>query len=347
MPMALALLVSLCLVPLVSRIERLGVGRIAAVLATAIALVVMIGALGWVIGNEVSGLSENASEYRQNLARKARGLREPLGAIGSAAGMVGELERELEAPRTGGKVARVEVVNAEEPLDTLVAVVSPLAGPLMLASIVTVFTAFLLIQREDIRDRLIRLAGVERSALVTRAIDDISERLSRYLGMMGILCVTHALLSAGGLYLLGVPGALAWGVLAGALRIVPYVGPWASTGVAVAVSLAAFPGWMPALGALGLFVALELVQSNAIEPWLYGSSAGLSPLAVVLSAFVWTWLWGLPGLFLATPLTVCFVVLGRYVEPLAFLRTLFGEDGDDVREATVLVRVGPTENRVG
>lgn len=326
MPLALALLLSFCLAPLVSRIERLGLGRVAAVVITVLALGMTTGALSWAIGNELGDLTAQAPGYRENLSRKVRSLREPLGTIGRAAGVVGELERELETPRSSAKPARVEVVEAPNRLRTVVGLVTPLAGPFTIAIAVAVLAIFLLIQREDLRDRIIRLAGSERPMLVTHAIDDIVERLTRYLGMMGVLCAIHGVLAAVGLYLLGIPGALAWGALAGGLRIVPYVGPWVGASVAVLLALAAFPIWMPALLAVSLFVALELLHNNVLEPWLYGTSAGLSPIAIVLSAFFWTWLWGLPGLFLATPLTVCLVVLGRFSPSLAFLRILFSEE---------------------
>jgi hypothetical protein len=203
-----------------------------------------------------------------------------------------------------------------------------------------------------LRDRALRLAGADDVTLATHAIDDASQRLSRFLGAQSLLCATHGTMVAAGLALVGVPGALLWGVLGGLLRFIPYVGPWIAAVLPISLSLAAFPGWWPAVETILLFLALELVSNNVLEPWLHGTRTGLSPFAVVLSAFFWTWLWGLPGLFLATPLTVCLVVAGRYVEGLNFLHVLFSDEAalePDVRfyqrvlaldadEATALLR---------
>jgi hypothetical protein len=238
-------------------------------------------------------------------------------------------------------------------METIRGLVGPLLVPLGTAAAVVVLTIFLLLAREDLRDRALRLAGADDLTRTTHAIDDAAQRLSRFLGAQSLLCAAHGAMVAAGLAAIGIPGALLWGALGGLLRFIPYVGPWIAAALPIALSLAAFPGWWPAVETILLFLVLELVSNNVLEPWLHGTRTGLSPFAIVLSAFFWTWLWGLPGLFLATPLTVCLVVAGRYVEGLHFLHVLFSDEAalePDVRfyqrvlaldadEATALLRV--------
>lgn len=326
MPVALALLLAFCLAPLVSRLERMGLGRILAVGVTTLGIGVAAAGIGFLAGSEISDLRHEGDAFRANLSAKLRALREPVSAIGKAASVLTELENVLDGGGAAPRVARVEVVERPSLRETAAAILAPLAAPVAVGGTVAVLTIFLLLQREDLRDRVLRLAGPERLPLVTRAIDDIAARLSRYLGVMALLCIAHGALATAGLAMLGIPGAIAWGVLAGALRIVPYVGPWLGASLAIAVALAAFPSFTPALLAMLLFVTLELIQNNVLEPYLYGSSAGVSPMAIVTSALFWTWTWGIPGLFLSTPLTLCLVALGRYVEPLAFLHVLGSEE---------------------
>jgi predicted PurR-regulated permease PerM len=326
-PIALSFVLTFLLVPLVSRIEqRLRLPRVIAVVTVVALLGAGIGLASWVLGAQIAELSSHGPEYRQNLSVKLRTLRAPLGAIGRAVGVMDDLEQALDpAHRLGVATTPVEVVEAAKPVKTVVSLLGPVLAPFATAGIVAILSLFMLIQREDLRDRVVRLAGPSRVALVTHAIDDITARLGRYLGMMCLLCALYGASVSIGLALLGVPGALLWGAVSGTLRFVPYVGPWLSATMAVLLTLATFPGWMPAVLAVALFIGLELVLNNVLEPWLYGTSAGLSPIAIILSALFWTWIWGLPGLFLATPLTVCLVVAGRYVAPLGFLPILLGD----------------------
>jgi hypothetical protein len=169
------------------------------------------------------------------------------------------------------------------------------------------------------------LIGAQDLMLTTHAVDDAMQRVSRYLGMQSLLCVIHGLAVGIGLAAIGVPGAVLWGALSTVLRFLPYLGPWIAAAGPILLALAAFPGWSVPLLTVGLFVVLELISNNVLEPWLYGSSAGLSPFAVVFSAIFWTSLWGIPGLLLATPLTVCLVVAGRYVRGLEYFDVMLGD----------------------
>jgi predicted PurR-regulated permease PerM len=327
MPLALAGLLAFWLVPVVTRVERWGAGRVLAILAVCVGLVAAVSGLVWVVGREAAQLAGDVPAMRRNLVTKAHSLRGPLGSVVRASTVLEELESELEVP-TGPQASapKVEVVERPKTTEMVTALVGPLLVPLGTGAAVVVLTIFMLLGREDLRDRAVRLAGADDLTLTTRAIDDASLRLSRFLGAQSLLCAAHGSMVAVGLALIGVPGALLWGVLGGLLRFIPYLGPWIAAALPIALSLAAFPGWWPAVQTIGFFVLLELVSNNVLEPWLHGTRTGLSPFAVVLSAFFWTWLWGLPGLFLATPLTVCLVVAGRYVESLNALHVLFSDE---------------------
>ncbi len=327
MPIALAVLVSFWLAPLVSRIERTGLGRVVAVILVCVVVAGATGGLAWLVDRQAVELSGQLPEYRRNLVSKVRALRGPLGSLARAAVVMDELESELDGPAKKSEAPpKVEVVERSNPIETVTSVATPLVEPLGIAAAVAVLVVFMLLQREDLRDRVIRLAGSRDLTLTTHAIDDASRRLSRILGTQSLLCAAHGTLVGVGLAAIGIPGAAMWGVLAALLRFIPYVGPFISVSLPVAIALAAFPGWTPVVEVLLLFLVLELLSSNALEPWLYGMRTGLSPFAVVLSAFFWTWLWGIPGLFLAMPLTICLVVAGRYVESLEGFRILFGDE---------------------
>ena len=212
--------------------------------------------------------------------------------------------------------------NLVQDLRTLL---GPVAGPLETAGIVVIFTAFMLINREDLRNRLIRLGGQGRLTVVTQALDDASRRLSRYLLLQFLVNACYGGLFGLGLYLMAVPHALLWGVLAALLRLVPYVGTLIATAFPVAMALAVFPGWKHAALILALFVILEGLVANLIEPWLYGAHTGISSLAILVAAVFWSILWGPVGLILSTPLTVCLLLVGRYVPQLTFLEILLGD----------------------
>jgi len=323
-PLALASLLGFWLTPVVSRVERWGVGRIAAVVLVTLLVAAVIAGAGWTVASQVPAVEAQLPEYRQNLLGKVRDLRGVVGMLERAGRLGDELERELESPPRE-KPPDV-VVERPAPLGGTATLLRPLLAPAATAAAVAILVIFLLVQREDLRDRLLALIGESDLTTATDAIDDASTRLSRYLLMQSAICATYGLLAALGLFAIGIPGAWLWGLASGMLRLIPYLGPWLGATLPIAVSIAAFPGWGHAAATVGLFVGLELASNNVFEPWLYGTSAGLSPFAVVLSTFFWTWLWGIPGLFMATPLTLCAVVAGRYVGSLSFLRILLSDE---------------------
>lgn len=219
-------------------------------------------------------------------------------------------------------------------IQTFTDMVGPLIAVLGNAGLVILFVIFFLLQREDLRDRIIRLAGQNQVRVTTEALEEAATRVSRYLLMQLIVNVTYGIPVAIGLWFIGVPNALLWGAMATVLRFIPYAGPFIAASMPIALSLAVFDNWTMPLLTVGLFIVLELLSNNIMEPILYGHSTGVSPVAIIFSAVFWTWLWGPVGLVLSTPITVCLVVLGGYIPQMAFLRVLLGDEqvlDDDAR----------------
>lgn len=339
-PIALALLLTFLLAPAVIRLRRWGLARVPAVIVTAVLAFSVIGAIGYVVAGQLMQLATDLPSYQQNISKKLRAFQPPGGGLVERTSRVlEELETEIaatgaETPQTG----RARQRRANEPmpvvvqpprasaLDTIAAVVGPLINPLATAGVVVVLVIFMLIQREDLRDRFIGLLGTRRLNVTTQALDDAGSRISRYLLMQLLVNVTYGVPVGIGLYFIGVPNALLWGVLATLLRFVPYLGPLIAMALPLLLAFAVDPGWQMVLMAAGLFLVLELVSNNIVEPWLYGSSTGISSVAIMVAAIFWTWLWGPIGLLLSTPMTVCIAVAGRYVPQLSFLGTLLGSE---------------------
>jgi hypothetical protein len=258
--------------------------------------------------------------------------------------MLQDLEKELDKPKAGlpdkpitpclgnplgpRPVAPVPVeVLQPDPgaLESLRSLIAPLVSPLATTGIIVIFVIFILIQREDLRNRLIRLAGSGDLQRTTAALDDAASRLSRLFLNQLLINTGFGLLIGAGLWLIGIPSAVLWGILATVLRFVPYIGSIIAAAFPLALAVAVDPGWSMLAWTAVLFFAVEPAIGQIVEPMVYGRSTGLSPVAVVVSATFWTALWGPIGLVLATPLTVCLVVLGRHVERLAFLDVMFGD----------------------
>ncbi|HEX7087943.1 MAG TPA: AI-2E family transporter [Vicinamibacterales bacterium] len=341
-PLALALLLTFLLAPAVIRLRRWGLGRVPAVIVTAVLAFSVIGAIGYVVAGQLMQLAADLPSYQQNISKKLRALRTPGdGLVERTSRVLEELETEMNEPveeepasragRTQGRRAREPMPVVVQPprasaLETIAAVVGPLINPLATAGVVVVLVIFMLIQREDLRDRFIGLLGTQRLNVTTQALDDAGSRISRYLLMQLLVNVTYGLPVGIGLHVIGVPNALLWGVLATVLRFVPYLGPLIGMSLPLLLAFAVDPGWQMVLMAAALFLLLELVSNNVVEPWLYGSSTGISSVAIMVAAIFWTWLWGPIGLLLSTPLTVCIAVAGRYVPQLSFLSMLLGSE---------------------
>ncbi|MGQ9367277.1 AI-2E family transporter [Azospirillum sp. ST 5-10] len=342
-PFALAVLLSFVLSPIVSRLERWRIPRIPAVVMVVVLVFALVTAFGSVVGSQIADLAENLPTYERNIRAKIQALGDQAGAgggmLGQASEMVRGLREELdrvadqaEAPAPGpdGRASpepvpvRVAPPDAE-PLEVLQRVLGPVLAPLAMVGMVLVFTIFMLLQREDLRDRLIRLVGSGDLSRTTAAMSDAGKRVSRYLLMQVAVNVTYGIPIGAGLALLGVPNPILWGVLATVLRFIPFVGPVIAASFPILLSFAVDPGWTLPLLTVALFLAVELFSNNVVEPWLYGTATGLSSVAIIVVALFWTMLWGPVGLLLATPLTVCLVVIGRYVPHLRFLEVMFGD----------------------
>ncbi|TZF90869.1 AI-2E family transporter [Cognatilysobacter lacus] len=336
-PVALAILFTFLLTPPSQYIERRGVSRaISSVLMTLLALALAIGA-GVAVTRQVSSLLDAYPRYEPNVTAKIEQLRSRgrtglLDKLQSVTQRIStQLDRHSAAPVTQAEreAARAQPVRIVEQgpmrMSQLWSIVAPLLEPLAGLGLVLVLVIFMLIHREDLRDRLISLIGVDQLADTTRALEDAGERVSRYLLMQLAVNSGFGLCIAIGLWVIGVPYALLWGFFAAVLRYIPYLGSSLSAFLPVALSLLISREWTTALLVVALFGGLELVTNMLVEPMVYGRGMGVSQAALLIAVAFWTWLWGPVGLVLASPLTVCLVVLGRYVPFLKFLDTLLGD----------------------
>jgi predicted PurR-regulated permease PerM len=345
-PFAVALTFTFLLSPLVRWLQGLHLPRAAAVLAVLVISTAVGASVCWVLGEQVINLVTDLPNYRQNIDARIRALHgPPKGSLRQAADNVKELKRELSgapapAPPTPAtpvrgqrgattpiKPGQVEiVVPPRGDLEYFVDLGTPVLRPLLTIGLVIVFTFFMLMEKEELRNRLLRLAGMQRLHAITLALDEAAKRVSKYLLLQASVNAAFGALFATGLFFIGVPNAALWGALAAILRIVPYVGSLIAAAFPLVLSLAVFQGWVPPVLVVALFVALELITGNFVEPMLYGAHTGISPLAILVTTVFWTVLWGPAGLILATPLTVCAGVLGRYIPKLAFLHILLGDE---------------------
>lgn len=329
-PLALAILLAFVLDPVVTRLKRWGLPRVPAVILVVAATLALLVVAGAFVGKEVRDLGTELPIYQSTIRAKLGHLRESLRGPGVLDGLMETMDtvqREVEriAPsKPAGGVQRVQIEErAVSPFAQATAWLGRAAGPLAEAGIALVFVVLVLLDRLDLRDRLLRLVGGNLHR-ATDAMDEAGARMSRYLGMQLVVNLSYGIPMALGLWLIGVPGALLWGMVAAVLRFVPYVGPMLSAVFPLTLAFAVDPGWSLLLWTLALILVLELVSNNIVEPWLYGASTGLSALSLIVAATFWTALWGPVGLIMSTPLTVCLLVIGRYLPQLQFLDVLLG-----------------------
>ena len=329
-PLAVAILLSFLLSPLVTRLRRLGLPRVLAVLLTAAFAFSVLGALALLLGVQAMQLASELPSYQSNLLAKLYAWQEATpggGVLDRLSDMMQTLRTEAEESVPDGPEPEVPVVQVQEPplsaYDVITQVAAPLLGPIGKAGIVIVLVIFMLLEREDLRNRLIRLLGPNMN-VTTEVLDEAGTRVSRYLLMQLVVNVTYGIPFGVGLYLIGIPNALLWMALAIVLRFIPYLGPLISATFPLLLAIAVDPGWSTLLLTLALILTLELISNNFIEPWLYGSSTSMSAVAIIFAAIFWTTLWGPVGLLLSTPLTVCLAVAGRYFPQLAFFDVLLG-----------------------
>ena len=342
-PFALALLFTFILTPVVRILERVHLRRIPSSFLVVLLSVSACGAIGWTVAQQFSDVADQLPEYKSNIKVRLEALHWPSNhALDSASETMTEISKDLAAhpiaPHSGDVAAPQSPIgrSASSGRPVAVEVVKPPALPLesvqnvleLLGSavIVMVFTIFMLIRRDDLRNRLISLAGEGHLHLVTQTLDDASARVSKYLFFQFIVNSCYGIFIGIILHFVGVPGALLWGVIAGVLRFLPYIGPPLGGIVPLLLSLAVFHGWTRPLLVLVVFIVTELILANFIEPMLYGIHTGISSLAILVAAIFWTAIWGPIGLILSTPLTVCLLVAGRHVPRLRFLHILLGDE---------------------
>src|SRR5688572_2000438 len=362
-PLVLAALLTFLLSPLVMRLDRLRVPRAAGVLLVMALAGGLIGGVGYVVAGQLHSFAAELPTHRQNIRTK---IREAVaftrgGAIENVQDTIEDISDVVEegadpAPETRQRRGDEEPVRiaVEEPPPLLgnAEWLGPLFGAVGTLGLTLLLAIFMLINREDLRDRLVSLSGRPSLVVATKALADAGARISRYLAMQFVINATMGVAVGVGLYFIGVPYAALWGLAAGVLRYIPYDGPWISAFLPITVSLVTSPGWQQVVLVVGLFVALELLSNNVMEPLLYGHSVGLSSLAVIVAAIFWTWLWGPVGLVIATPITACLVVLSSYVPALDSIGRLLGQRpalkphetlyqrllADDVVEAGTIVK---------
>jgi predicted PurR-regulated permease PerM len=360
-PFAFALTLTFLLAPGVALLQRIHTGRVVAVLTTVLVSIAGAGSAGWIIATQLVDVANQLPLYRRNIQAKIEAFHHPIaGQLGHATESVKEVVEELSSPDAAAPSAIPQRQNKKQatapsapvspipvrmvqPLTSgwreLLDLSAPVLAPLGRAGMVVIFTVFMLLKREDLRNRLLRLAGIGQLNLMTKALDDAAGRVSRYMLMQFLVNAGFGVVFGLGLYAIGVPYPALWGALAAILRIVPYVGTLVAATLPIALSLAVFDGWLKPLLVFSLVAGIELIVANFVEPMLYGAHVGISSLALLVTTVFWTVLWGPAGLILSTPLTVCAVVLGRYVPQLSFLHILLGDEPALAAEAQIYQRL--------
>ena len=342
LPLAVAALISFVLAPWADRLERFRIGRVASTVMMVAATFAILGGVSWAVTDQAVQLSANLPQYKQNLLGKIHDLQPKSNSIvDRASKTLSEIGAELhltpppQPDRTAPPVSnpqdsQVQPVRVVEMPPTtswaqVWAVIEPIFEPLANLAIIVVLITFILLRREDLRNRLIELVGRSDLGASTEALSEATQRVTRYLRTALLINTLYGAAIAAGLAVIGLPNPLLWGVLGLALRFLPYIGPMLAGAMPVMLSLVVFNGWVQPLLVLSLIIVLELIVNLALEPLLYASGTGVSPIGVILAAMFWTWLWGPVGLVVAVPLTVCLVVAANYVPQLRFIAVLLGE----------------------
>jgi len=328
-PIALAVLLTFILAQPVTRLQRL-IGRVPAVLVVVTLTFAVIAGGVWGLANQATGLAADLPRYRDTILEKIVEVRHVVkpGSVEKVQKTLQEIQAEVERSEQPRGTTAAPVIVRPEQVASLFGFPSwlgPVSGRLATTGFVITLLIFMLLEREDLRGRLLRLIGHGNLAATTRALDEAGERVSRQLLMQTIVNATYGAAIGVGLYLIGVPYPLLWAVLGAALRFIPYVGPIIGAGAPIVIALAALPGWTKPLWTMAMFIGVELFTNLVLETVLYAGAAGVSQVALLIAVAFWTWLWGPMGLLMATPLTVCLVVLGKHVPGLEFLSTLMAD----------------------
>ena len=335
-PLAFSILLAFMLAPLVIRLCRWGVGRIPATAFVVLIAFAILGVIGAVMASQLADLAHKLPEYQHNVHQKVESIRNSGGGVikrvsTAVQRFTDALTPPPPAPNTNQPAEErpvpVEIRRTPfAPVESVQKILGSVVGLIVNTMIVIVFVIFMLIEQQDLRDRLIRLAGSRQVNLTTNVLDDAAHRVSRYLLAQFVINATYGAATGTILYFIHVPNPLLWAMISALLRYIPYLGIWIAATMPAAVAFAVRPGWVDVPIVFGSYAGVDLLMYNFAEPLLYGSSTGLSPLAVLVAAVFWTWLWGPAGLLLATPLTVCVVVIGRHVSNLTFLQVLLSDE---------------------
>jgi predicted PurR-regulated permease PerM len=334
-PIALAVLFAFLLAPLVLRVQRWGLWRIPSVITVVTFAFVVMAVIGFLMTVQLTDLGHKLPEYQHNIHQKLQSIRESSkGVMGHFSRFMHDFSEELKPSASAAQAAPgdqkpvpVEIRQGDmSPLQLVPKILGSVIGLLLTGVIVVVFVIFMLLQQEDLRDRVIRLAGWRQLNVTTKALDEAGQRVSRYLIAQLVVNAAYGIPAGVALYFLGVPNPILWGLMATLLRYIPYLGIWIAAVMPAAVVFAIDPSWVKPVAVFGIYVGIDMLMYNFVEPLVYGNTTGLTPLAILVAAVFWAWLWGPVGLLLATPLTVCVAVLGRYVPSLRFLGVLLSDD---------------------
>ena len=342
-PVVSAILLTFLLSPPVKWLERRHIPRLAAVFTVVLLLFSIFGLIAWYATIQISALIVDLPKYQQNLHTKILDLRgsesSGLRKLGDSIGqLTSEITQSMDDSEKAKQIVDKSIAPAQPPMPVKVIAdpttplaaaelaIGSLAGPLASVGVVTVLVIFMLLVREDLRDRLVRLAGTNQVTLTTRTFDELGTRISRYLLLNALVNGTFGLTIGFGLFAIGVQYAPVWGMLAAILRFIPYIGALIASVAPIAVAVAQFPTWTQPAIVIGLFVVMGVLCDNIIEPLVYGRGAGVSPVALLMAAMFWSWIWGPVGLILSVPLTVSLAVLGKYLPPLEPLWVLLGNE---------------------
>ncbi|WP_054008195.1 AI-2E family transporter [Cypionkella psychrotolerans] len=330
-PLAIAMLITFALSPLVTALRRRGLPLLWTVLLVVALAFSAIAIFSFIVASQLAQLAQNLPIFQANIIHKVEGLKATGGEHGLASrlsDMITAINTEIGAALPTGvdKPLPVEVIQSSNALAFLENLVIPLISPIATIGLVIVVVIFMLLEREDLRDRFIRLVGTNDLYRTTQVLEEAGGRVANYLLVQLLVNVIYAIPIGVGLYFIGVPNAALWGMLTLILRFVPYIGSVLAAAFPLFLAFAVSPDWSAVLWTGALFTSVELITSNVIEPWLYGSRTGVSPLAIIVAAIFWTFLWGPLGLILSTPLTVCLVVLGRHIPQFALFDILFGDE---------------------
>jgi predicted PurR-regulated permease PerM len=336
-PITLAFILSLLIAPVVRGMRRLGLNQTFSVLAAVLVLAASLGAVATVIGSQLVRMAASLPQYEKTIRLKLETLDDvTVGRLNSLSGQAGRLFNRrpeppplaLNEPESGNATTPIPVELHQPPADPLQVIQRVLTSvwvPIETAGVVLVVLIFVLLEQEVLRDRFIRIAGGSDIRLTTLAINDAGERLSRFFVLQFAVNLGVGVMVWVGLTLVELPHPVLWAALAAVLRFVPYVGVWIAAACSALLAAAVEPGWSLAFIVMALFVVVELIAGQLVEPQLYGHTTGLSPLSVVIAAIFWSWLWGPIGLIVSTPLTLCLLVAGRHIKALSLLDVLLGD----------------------